>query len=151
MRQFQEVNKMHKKHEQSAVIPTRKTEQSAGYDIALPIDLHLKPKESKLIFTDIKVQMPHREFLMVVIRSSLAVKHRLTILNNVGIIDADYFSNPSNDGNIGLPLINNGKDDIRIPAGQAIAQGIFMEYKIVDQDMVEDVRKGGFGSTSSKE
>ncbi len=150
MRQFQEVEQIHKKHKQSAIIPIRKTEQSAGYDFMLPIDLHLKPKESKLVFTDIKAQMPHREYLMITIRSSLALKHRLSLLNGVGIIDADYFNNPSNDGNIGFPLINNGKDDIKIPAGQAIAQGIFMEYKIVDEDITEDVRKGGFGSTTKE-
>ncbi len=150
MRKFYEVDKTHKKHANAAIIPIRKTELSAGYDIALPIDIHLKPKEAKLVFTDIKAQMEHREFLMIVIRSSLAVKYRLSILNNVGIIDADYFNNLSNDGNIGLPLINNGKDDIKIPAGTPIVQGIFMEYKIVDQDTTKEVREGGFGSTTKE-
>jgi len=151
MRQFQEVNEMHKKHKEPAIIPTRKTEESAGYDIALPVDIHLKPKEARLFFTDIKCLIhPQREFLMIVIRSSLGIKG-LSLMNAVGVIDSDYYNNEANDGNIGIPLINNSKDDIKIPAGNAIAQAIFMPYGITDCDVTQDVRKGGFGSTSSKE
>lgn len=148
MRKFYKVSKQNKKNKEEAILPIRKTELSAGYDIALPFEIHLKPKESKIYWTDIKVQTNFREFVMIVIRSSIAVKHRLSLMNGIGIIDEDYIGNESNEGNIGIPLINNSKDTVKIPAGTAIAQAIFTNYHIVDMDETLEERKGGFGSTT---
>ena len=145
-RAFEYVISKHQKHAGKAALPQRKTEYSAGYDICLPFDLHLKPTEGKLCFTDIKCKMPKDEYLMIVIRSSLGIK-KLSLMNSMGIIDSDYYNNNNNDGNIGLPLINNSRQDIKITAGEPIAQGIFMKYIITDNDDVKALRTGGFGST----
>ena len=37
---------------------------------------------------------------------------------------------------------------VEIPAGTGFMQGIFMEYGITVDDDVEEVRNGGFGSTT---
>ena len=41
---------------------------------------------------------------------------------------------------------NEGKE-LEFKRGDAICQGIFINYLTTEDDYVEDVRKGGFGST----
>jgi len=147
-RMFAEVEKQYKQHQEPAIMPIRKTEYSAGYDIPIPQNIKLKPKEQKMIWTDLKIHMPSNEFVMIHIRSSLAIKKQLSLVNNVGIIDADYCGNESNDGNIGMCIKNNGKDEVILNKGDFIAQAIFCEYKIADNCNFKDNRKGGFGSTT---
>lgn len=149
MSQFFEVDPDYKKYAAKALLPSRGTERSAGYDLSIPIDVHLKPRTFKLFFTDVKVELEDNLFLFVAIRSSVALKHQVTLMNNVGIIDADYFNNENNNGNIGLPLYNHSKDDFFWPAFQPIAQGIICEFfRTVDDKVVNPLRIGGFGSTS---
>jgi len=42
---------------------------------------------------------------------------------------------------------NEGKA-LDIKAGEGFAQGIFMQYGIVEDDDAKDIRVGGFGSTT---
>lgn len=129
-------------------LPTRSTSKSAGYDFFSPIQVTLAPNESKLIWTDVKAGMQADEVLKVYIRSSLATKKGLILKNTVGIIDADYFENESNDGNIGIMLWNTSDQIQKIEAGEKIAQGIFERYYIVENEVeVMNNRAGGFGST----
>ena len=59
-----------------------------------------------------------------------------------------YYSNPGNDGNIGLPLFNTSDKEVRLEAGERIVQGIFMQYLVADDDAVLSLkREGGFGSS----
>ena len=93
------------------VLPKRKTAKSAGYDFVLPCDVRLNPHSiSAIIPTNVKAYMPDDEVLMLYIRSSIGIKHHVTLANGTGIIDADYFSNPDNDGNIGICLQNNSNE-----------------------------------------
>ena len=91
--------------------------------------------------------MQHDEVLECYIRSSLAIKHNITLSNSTGIVDADYFSNPDNDGNIGCFLVNHGDEDVHLEAGERVFQGIFKKYLTVDNDKANEERTGGFGST----
>ena len=59
----------------------------------------------------------------------------------------DYFSNVDNDGNIGVFLINISDEIQYIYKGDRIAQGMFVNFLITDDDEVTTERKGGFGST----
>lgn len=59
----------------------------------------------------------------------------------------DYFSNVDNDGNIGVFLINISDEVQYIYKGDRIAQGMFVNFLITDDDEVTTERKGGFGST----
>lgn len=133
------------------VLPKRKTAKSAGYDFVLPCDVRLNPRSvSAIIPTNVKASMPDDEVLMLYIRSSIGIKHHVTLANGTGIIDADYFSNPDNDGNIGICLQNNSDEIVSFKKGERIMQGIFVKYAVCDSDDTNEVRKGGFGSTGKE-
>lgn len=135
----------------STVLPKRKTAKSAGYDFVLPCDVRLNPHSiSAIIPTNVKAFMPDDEVLMLYIRSSIGIKHHVTLANGTGIIDADYFSNPDNDGNIGICLQNNSNEIVSLKKGERIMQGIFVKYAVCDSDDTNEVRKGGFGSTGKE-
>lgn len=130
-------------------MPERKTELSAGYDLCVPEEVVLEPGKLQLVPTGVKAYMQPGEFLGLHIRSSMAVKKQLLLVNNVGIIDADYYNNADNEGHIMVALLNNGRAPVVLPKGERIAQGIFYNYLTVDDDAKVDkaVRGGGFGST----
>jgi dUTP pyrophosphatase len=69
------------------------------------------------------------------------------LANGVGIIDADYYNKPDNEGEIFLQLINVSPFDIRIKKGEAIGQGIIKPYLTTEDDAACGDRLGGFGST----
>ena len=131
-------------------MPERKTELSAGYDFCLPEEVTLEPGKLQLVPTGVKAYMQPGEWLGMHIRSSMAVKKRLMLVNNVGIIDADYYNNPDNEGHIMLALLNMGENPVKLPKGERVAQGIFYNYLTADGDekVSKAVRGGGFGSTS---
>lgn len=129
-------------------LPKRSTEHSAGYDIALIEDLTIHPGEIKAGVTGVKAYMQDDEVLKMYPRSSLPRRYHLTIPNNVGIIDKDYYSNPDNDGVISVSLYNFGTSAITIKKGERVAQGIFQKYLISPNETpVVTKRNGGFGST----
>lgn len=132
-------------------LPVRKTKSSAGYDFEAAEDT-VVPKFSNgvkptLIKTGIKAYMQDDEVLYLFNRSSNPKKKGLVLCNSVGVIDADYYGNPDNDGNIMFAFYNVGEEDITIKKGEAIGQGVFQKYLVVDDDQAEGTRTGGFGST----
>ncbi|MBR1976115.1 MAG: dUTP diphosphatase [Phascolarctobacterium sp.] len=131
-------------------MPERKTQKSAGYDFCLPEDVVLEPGKLQLVPTGVKAYMQDDEYLGMHIRSSMAVKKRIMLVNNVGIIDADYYNNEDNEGHIMLALLNMGSEPVALPKGERVAQGIFYNYLVADGDdnAEKAVRGGGFGSTS---
>ena len=131
-------------------MPERKTQKSAGYDFCLPEDVVLEPGKLQLVPTGIKAYMQDGEYLGMHIRSSMAVKKRIMLVNNVGIIDADYYNNADNEGHIMLALLNTDNEPLALTKGECVAQGIFYNYLVADGDADSEkaVRGGGFGSTS---
>ena len=131
-------------------MPERKTQKSAGYDFCLPEDVVLEPGKLQLVPTGVKAYMQDDEYLGMHIRSSMAVKKRIMLVNNVGIIDADYYNNEDNEGHIMLALLNMSNEPVALPKGERVAQGIFYNYLVADGDAEteKEVRGGGFGSTS---
>lgn len=129
-------------------LPQRKTAASAGYDLEAAEDTVIAPGGRAVIATGLKVYMQDDEFLAIHIRSSLAFKQNLMLLNSVGVIDADYYNNPDNEGHIMIGLYNFGSEGAVISKGTRIAQGIFYNYLKVDgEEDVTETRQGGFGST----
>ena len=104
-----------------------------------------------MVPTGVKAYMQENEFLGVHIRSGMAVKKSIRLVNNVGIIDADYYNNPDNEGHIMLALVNTGLQPLVLKKGERIAQGIFYKYLTTDDDNAaeKEERSGGFGSTGT--
>lgn len=154
------------------IIPTRKTAQSAGYDFYAAEDTIIPPMNFEMAFSDspmtldeiakytkshnakvtlvptgIKCKIPDGYFLQLSVRSSLPLKHWLVLGNGVGIIDADYYNNPDNEGHIYFQIINFLRVPIVIKKGECFGQGILMKYYTAG-DVVTTTREGGFGSTN---
>lgn len=128
--------------------PKRATKGSAGYDFFIQRDITIPPKDSVMIWTDIKVRMEEDMVFEIVPRSSYGIKRNLILKNTIGKIDSDYFENPTNDGNIGIVLYNYGTESQELKAGDAICQGTFFKYYITCDDNTEVARIGGIGSTN---
>lgn len=99
-----------------------------------------------LVPTGIKAIIDSDKYLELSVRSSCPLKYWLVMANGVGIIDADYANNPSNDGEIFFQLINFSPYPIQLCKGDCIGQGIIKPYFKVDEDNVTKIRQGGFGS-----
>ena len=101
-----------------------------------------------LVPTGIKCEMPGDCYLELSVRSSCPLKHWLILANGVGIIDADYYNNPDNEGEIFFQMINLSPFDIQLHKGDIIGQGIIKQYLTTEDDAATGERVGGFGSTN---
>lgn len=113
----------------------RDSKLTAGYDIYLLENLELKPNEIIKLPTGIKAYFQNDEVLMVVVRSSTGFKYNIILVNQVGIIDDDYYNNKINEGHIFLKIQNEGTETVKFKAGEAIAQGLFFKYLITKSDI----------------
>lgn len=127
------------------IIPTRKTKFSAGYDLNVPCRVTISPGCVAKIPTGLKCKFPNNMVLLIAIRSSMAIKG-LSLVNSLGVIDADFVDNLENEGHILIVLRNNTDDVIVINKGERVAQGIFTVYHTFG-DNVNEERNGGLGST----
>lgn len=163
-----------------AVIPTRSTTNSAGYDFTVAEDIVIPSYSNQmskmvqwgrtdhiytlteianftkqlkikpiLVPTGIKCSLDPNTYLELSARSSTPLKHWIILANGVGIIDADYYNNPDNEGHIYFQVINLSAFDIQLKKGDKIGQGIIKHYLITDDDNASGQRLGGFGSTTS--
>lgn len=129
------------------VLPKRGTKKSAGYDFVSPRTVIIDSGAQVLIWTDVCAYMEDDEVLNLHVRSSVGIKRNLILANTTGIVDADYYANPDNFGNIGICLRNTGKEKVIIKEGERIAQGIFTKYLVTNDDQADGERGGGIGST----
>ena len=135
--------------DRGVVLPQRKTAKSAGYDIIALTDedVYVHPGMSVNLETGVKACMEDDEVMLLFIRSSLGIKQGLTLSNSCGVIDADYYNNPDNDGHFILNVINTSNEVQCIPARSRVAQAIFVKYLTVNDDKATGERIGGIGST----
>lgn len=131
---------------EDVTLPFRGTKKSAGYDMFSLKDYCIEPSTHAMVETGVKACMQDDEVLLMYIRSSLA-KKGLQLKNNVGVIDADYYNNSSNEGHIMLMVYNTTSSPIKLKKGDRVAQGIFTKYLTTDDDNATQERNGGFGST----
>lgn len=103
-----------------------------------------------LVHTGIKASMEEDEVLELYNRSSNPKKLGLILANSVGVVDADYYNNPDNDGEIMFAFYNIMPYDVIIKSGDRIGQGIFKKYLRPEKGLrIKNAeRTGGFGSTS---
>lgn len=75
---------------ENAKLPTYATNGSAAMDIYSPEEYTIKPGETVLIPTGIKVDIPTGYAILIQPRSGLSRKTKLRIPNTPGLIDSDY-------------------------------------------------------------
>lgn len=146
---FEVVKDEHRKHPNVEIkLPQAMTEKACAYDLFLPIDITLEPFKPTLVPLDIKASFGADEVLLINVRSSMG-KIPVMIPNCQGWIDADYYSNPDNDGNIGMMLLNLSENTVEFKAGDRIGQAMFMKFLKSDIGNSTTQRQGGFGSTNA--
>lgn len=146
-RGFEIVIDEKRKHPQVEIqLPTRGSKHSIAYDIYSPIDTIIQPMEKELIWTDVKAYFGTNEALIINVRSSMG-SHPMVMGNSQGWVECDYYNNPKNDGNLGINLLNLGKEPYVIKKGDRIAQAMFIPFLESDNCNSEEERLGGFGST----
>ena len=120
----------------------------AGMDLFAAEAVELPPGETCLVHTGISIELPPGTEAQVRPRSGLALKHQITVLNSPGTIDEGYR------GEVGVILINHGRDPFRIESGDRIAQMVIQSVLTVDvveaSALSDTIRgEGGFGSTGA--
>lgn len=137
-----------KKLKENAIIPTRGSNQAAGYDLYACIDstIYISPHETIKIDTGIAVELPDGTFGAVFARSGLATKEGLSPANKVGVIDSDYRNS------IIVALHNHSNMSRTISPGERIAQLVVLPYLPIEFEEVDELSNtergnGGFGHT----
>ena len=126
-------------------LPKRSTALASGYDVEAAEDIiipvyqpGIKPT---LIPTGLKAYCEDDEFYMLVNRSS-GPKKGFLMANSIGIIDADYYGNETNDGHFYFQYFNCSDKEIEVKKGDVIGQVIFQKYLIIDNDEAKEKRTG---------
>lgn len=141
-----------RKLRENAKLPAYQSPMAAGADLCAAIDqpITLAPMDRALVPTGIAAQ-PDRDDCVLVIaaRSGLAVKKGVTLSNGIGVVDADYR------GEIGVGLVNLGKEPVTIEPGERIAQLMVMPIlraQFTETDTLDETERGagGFGHTGTK-
>jgi dUTP pyrophosphatase len=101
-----------------------------------------------LVSTGMKCKLDPGTWLQLSVRSSSPLKYWLMMGNGIGVIDADYYNNPDNEGEIFFQIYNLSPFNIQIQKGEAIGQAIILPYGVTEDDVAGGERTGGFGSTS---
>lgn len=134
-------------------LPIRKTAHAAAYDIESAEDITIpvfKPGvKPTLVPTGLKAYCREDECFLLFNRSS-GPKKGLFLANGVGLIESDYYKNPTNDGHFYFAYFNCSDHDIEIKKGDTIGQIMFTKFLICDDDHATGKRVGGFGSTDIK-
>ncbi|XP_018441691.1 deoxyuridine 5'-triphosphate nucleotidohydrolase [Raphanus sativus] len=133
-----------KKLSEKAVLPTRGSPLSAGYDLSSAADSKVPARGKALIPTDLSVAVPEGTYARIAPRSGLAWKHSIDV--GAGVIDADYR------GPVGVILFNHSDADFEVKVGDRVAQMIIERIVTPQVLEVEDLDatvrgEGGFGST----
>ena len=147
IRGFEVVVSDKRKTNGEVTLPTRGSSTAMAYDFYANNDYVVEPNAIAKVWTDVKAYMLDNECLILNVRSSMGGKFMLA--NTSGWIDSDYYSNEGNDGNIGVFLKNISDETLTIKRGDRIAQGAFFNFLVADSGNTDNVRTGGFGSTST--
>lgn len=137
-----------KKLKENAIIPTRGSNQAAGYDLYACIDspIVVVPHQTVKVGTGLSIEVPNGYFGAVFARSGLATKQGLRPANAVGVCDSDYR------GEYIVALHNDTNFPQTINPMERIAQLVVIPYlpiKFKEVDELSDTERGdgGFGST----
>lgn len=142
--------------DRDVLLPSYETGQAAGADVRANFapqereaGISLAPGERALVPTGFAMEIPAGFEVQVRPRSGWALKHGVTVLNAPGTVDADYR------GQVGVILVNHGREPFAIAHGDRIAQLVVAPvvqgaFALAD-DLSETARgAGGFGSTGRR-
>lgn len=101
-----------------------------------------------LVSTGMKCELDPGTWLQLSVRSSSPLKYWLMMANGIGVIDADYYNNSDNEGEIFFQIYNLSPFNIQIKKGEAIGQAIILPFGVTENDNAQGERIGGFGSTT---
>lgn len=135
-----------------AKLPTRGSEQAAGYDLCACFPenwgerLVIQPNETIKVGTGLTMELPEGYFGAIFARSGLSIKQGLRPANCVGVVDSDYR------GEYIVALHNDSDYEQRIYNGDRIAQLVLLPYQTMNFQEVNSLSEtdrgsGGFGST----
>ena len=134
-----------------AKIPTRGSDEAAGWDLyaAIDKDIEIQPHTTKKIDTGIAIALPRNTFGALFPRSGIATKRGLRLANSCGIIDSDYR------GSVIAAIHNDTNEIQKIEKGERIAQLIVLPFVPIKFNQVDKLDgtvrgSGGFGSTGVK-
>ena len=136
-----------KRIEEDIKLPERSTLNSAGYDFFAIEDIIFNPKTITRVFTGVKCELMSNQVLILANRSSNPSKKGLVLLNGIGVIDADYYGNPDNDGEIAFEFYNMLDKVVEIKKGEKLGQGLILKFDKVEDDYTTNIRRSGWGST----
>ena len=144
MVKFEKVKRL---EETDIKLPERSTLNSAGYDFFAIEDIIFNPKTITRVFTGVKCELMSNQVLILANRSSNPSKKGLVLLNGIGVIDADYYGNPDNDGEIAFEFYNMLDEVVKIKKGEKLGQGLILKFDKVEDDYTTNIRRSGWGST----
>ena len=129
-----------------AHLPARAHPGDAGLDVFAAADIDVPAGETRLVGTGLAIELPPGTEGQIRPRSGLALRHGVTVLNAPGTIDAGYR------GEVGVLLINHGRQTFRVRRGMKVAQLVVtpvIEVEVVEAASLSDTARSGdgFGST----
>lgn len=131
---------------ENAVIPTRGSFNSAGWDLYASEECIIPAQGKAIIKTDIAIAIPQGHYGRVAPRSGMAWKNHTDI--GAGVIDSDYR------GAIGVVMFNHSTKDLKVDRDNRVAQLIIEKIsnalllEVPFQDLDETLRgENGYGST----
>lgn len=130
----------------NAIIPTRGSVYSAGWDLYASEECVIPAQGKNIIKTDIAIAIPIGYYGRVAPRSGMAWKNHTDI--GAGVIDSDYR------GAIGVVMFNHGTKDLKVERDNRVAQLIIEKIstailtEIPFEELDQTVRgTSGYGST----
>lgn len=127
-------------------LPTKATSGAACWDVYAREDLWISPGHTALVLLGFRLQLPKDRAALILPRSGMAYKHRVTVLNAPGVIDSDYR------GEVMALLMNHSDTSHTISIGERVAQMMITSLTSVVFEVVTELDEttragGGFGST----
>jgi dUTP pyrophosphatase len=138
-----------KKLVEGGALPSQAHPGDAGLDLCASGAVVIEPGEAKLVGTGIAIELPPDTEAQIRPRSGLALHHQITVLNAPGTIDEGYR------GEVGVILINHGREAFHVRAGMKVAQLVVkptLQVSVVEvPELSSTIRgAGGFGSSGTR-
>ncbi|MGE7924147.1 dUTP diphosphatase [Viridibacillus arvi] len=132
-----------------ALLPMQANPGDAGMDLYSIEAVEIPAGEARLIKTGLQIELPQGTEAQIRPRSGLALKHSVTVLNSPGTIDEGYR------GEIGVILINHGKETFIVEKSMRIAQMVIQfvpSIQLLEVNELSQTVRGttGFGASGTK-